>query len=65
MNDTRDRDALRYTLDWVSSNHYPLSGSDVLIALLPITRQISDLSQREQALHDAARRISIGSPVLV
>ncbi|HEY9312360.1 hypothetical protein [Williamsia sp.] len=65
MNDTHDRDALRYTLDWVSNNSYPLSGSQILIGLLPITREFSDLPQREQALHDAARRLSTDAAVLV
>ena len=64
VNDTGDRDALRYTLDWVSTNNYPMSGSQVLIQLLPITREYRDLAQREQALHTVARRICATSAVL-
>lgn len=57
MNDTLDRDVLRYTLNWASSNGYPISGSQVLIELLPITREYSDLTEREMALHTAAQRV--------
>jgi|GEM_PF-5701311 len=65
MNDTGDRDALRYTLDWVSANNYPVSGSQVLMNLLPVTREHRDLTQRERALHATAQRICATSAALV
>lgn len=58
MNDTHDRDALRFTLGWASTHDYAISGSQVLLELLPITRAHDDLTERELALHAAARRIA-------
>jgi hypothetical protein len=60
MNDTLDRDVLQYTLNWASTNGYPVSGSQVLTELLPVSREHSDLEDRDRALHAAARRISAG-----
>lgn len=58
MNDSHDRDALRFTLDWASSHDYAISGSQVLLELLPITREHDDLTERDLALHAAARRLA-------
>lgn len=64
MNDSHDRDALRFTLGWASTHGYGISGSQVLLELLPITRRYDDLTQRDEALHAAARRISGADQVL-
>ncbi len=64
MNDSHDRDALRFTLGWVSTHDYAISGSQVLLELLPITRRHADLVEREDALHHAARRITGADQVL-
>lgn len=58
MNDTHDRDALRFTLNWASTHDYAISGSQALLELLPITREYDDLAQRDLALHAAAQRIA-------
>ncbi|PYE21099.1 hypothetical protein DFR67_101497 [Williamsia limnetica] len=64
MNDSHDRDALRFTLGWVSTHDYAVSGSQVLLELLPITRTHTDIVEREEALHRAARRITAADQVL-
>lgn len=58
MNDTHDRDALRFTLNWASTHDYAISGSQALLELLPITRRHDDVAEREQALHAAAQRLT-------
>lgn len=64
MNDTLDRDVLQYTLNWASKNGYSVSGSQILIELLPISRQFSNIDERERALHAAAQQLVSGEAEL-
>jgi hypothetical protein len=60
MNDTLDRDALQYVLNWASIHGYRVSSSQILIELLPICREYGDLDERDLALHTAAQRVVDG-----
>ncbi|CAM3039473.1 hypothetical protein DFJ75_2497 [Williamsia muralis] len=64
MNDTLDRDVLQYTLNWASTNGYSVSGSQILIELLPISREHSNIEERERALHAAAQQLVSGQAEL-
>ncbi len=54
---TMDRDALQFTLEWVTSNNLRISGAEVITDLLPIARHIDDSVVREIELWEAVAKI--------
>ncbi|MCH5645597.1 MULTISPECIES: hypothetical protein [unclassified Gordonia (in: high G+C Gram-positive bacteria)] len=54
---TADRDALQFTLEWVKTNGFAVSGTDVVTELLPITRHVDDIVDREDRLRAAVARV--------
>lgn len=54
---TMDRDALQFTLEWVTTNNLPISGAEVITDLLPISRRIDDPILREVELWSAVATI--------
>ncbi|MGV9713342.1 hypothetical protein ACWDTI_22080 [Gordonia sp. NPDC003424] len=62
---TADRDALQFTLEWVKTNGFTVSGTDVVTELLPITRHVDDVVDREAQLLAAIARVESRRLVLV
>ncbi|MFW0794537.1 hypothetical protein AAFP30_12045 [Gordonia sp. CPCC 205515] len=54
---TADRAALQFTLEWVKAHGFSVSGTDVVTELLPITRHVDDVADREAQLLAAVSRV--------
>lgn len=54
---TTDRAALEFTLEWVKSHRFAVSGTEVVTELLPITRHVDDVVDREAQLLVAMARV--------
>ena len=52
-----DRDVLRYTLDWTSTNHYAITPAQILTELLAVARKSANAPHRDEPMHAAAQRI--------
>lgn len=60
-----DRDVLRYTLDWTSTNHYAITPAQILTELVSVARKHANDPHRDDAMHAAAQRIEAQENELV